>query len=421
MTTRKTTWVLVFTVAPILVSAAFSQQAPPAQAGQAAPAGRGFAGQQGPFYVSPEILADRRVTFRFLAPKASEVTLTGDWLEGMPPAPVPMTKDDRGIWSVTVGPLAPELWSYTFNVDGARALDPRNAFSRRNGFRVDSALLINGPESALYEEKTDVPHGTVALVWYNSSTLKMNRRMYVYTPAGYETGSARYPVLYLLHGGGGDEDAWNTLGRASVILDNLIAQGKAKPMLVVMPNGNANQMAAPGAVPGPGFYPQALPPAEAPGRGGAPGGLGRGPGPMLADLFPESIVKDVIPFVENRYRVIPNKDNRAIAGLSAGGLHTLTATDANPTTFGYIGVFSSGFSSTDEKFNQDLAAIKAGGVKLYYVACGIADPQAYKNTLNLIEQLKKVGMKYTFRESPGAHTWFNWRIYLSEFAPMLFR
>jgi enterochelin esterase family protein len=399
-------------VALVLVVAAFAQQAPPAPA----PGRAGFAMQPaGP--PSPEILPDHRVTFRISAPKASEVLLNGDWEGGMK---VPMTKDAEGVWSVTVGPLAPEFWGYTFSVDGVRTLDPRNSNTKRDGARYDNILLIPGPESALYELK-DVPHGSLNIVWYPSPTLKMAaRRMYVYTPPGYETGKQRYPVLYLLHGGGGDEDAWTTLGRANMIMDNLIAQGKAKPFLVVMTNGNANQIVsqgyALGAPPARGPVP-AVPAPAAPGAAPARGM----PQQPYEGSFPHSLVADVIPYIEKHYRVIANKDNRAIAGLSMGGGHTTSATNNNPGKFGYIGVFSAGMRTVDETVNKQLAALKASGVKLYYVGCGVKDPLAYEGSKNLVSLLKQHGFHYQFKETPGGHTWANWRIYLSDLAPQLFR
>ncbi len=282
---------------------------------------------------SPEVLGDNRVTFRLSAPNAVEVNLNGDWPEGRN---IKMSKDDQGIWSVTVGPLDPELWGYTFSVDGVRVVDPRNPNTKRDGVRYDSILLISGAESSLYE-LGDVLHGTVSKVWYDSPTLKLTRRMYVYTPPGYETSRSGYPVLYLLHGGGGDEDAWLTLGRANLILDNLIDQGKARPMIVVMPNGNATQKMATGSGPIPGQ----VSPVQIRAPGG-PAGASRSASSPAAGLFPESLVKDIIPFVEQRYRVTREKNSRAIAGLSMGGGHTMAATVKYPRTFNYIGVWSAG-------------------------------------------------------------------------------
>ena len=246
--------------------------------------------------------------------------------------------------------------------------------------------------------------------------------MYVYTPPGYETGRVGYPVLYLLHGGGGDEDAWVTLGRANLILDNLIAEGKAKPMIVVMPNGNATQKMATGSgpVPGQASPMQFRPPSAAP----APAGqadASRAASASTAGLFPESLVKDIIPFVEQRYRVIRDKNSRAVAGLSMGGGHAMAVTAKYPKTFGYIGVWSAGSRQPEEEILRQLATIKSTGARLYYVGCGVDDQLAHDGSLRLVELLKKLDMRYRFRESTGGHTWFNWRFYLGEFAPMLFR
>jgi enterochelin esterase-like enzyme len=388
----------------------------PAPYAQQPAAGRGAAP---PRPASPEIHADRTVTFRLFAPKASEVTLNGSW-EGA--RDIKMSKDDGGIWSVTVGPLGAQLWGYWYLVDGVKALDPGNGETQRDGSRIDNLLMISGPESDLWDFK-DVPHGTIQIVWYPSPTLKEDRRrMYVYTPPGYESNQTRYPVLYLLHGGGGDEDAWVTMGRANVILDNLIAAGKAKPMIVVMPNGNATQTVSQGYAYGPTPARQAVqapapPPLQA--AGGGRGAGARPPQPYPGS-YPESLVKDVIPFVEKTYRVIPNKDNRAIAGLSMGGGHTLMATNNNPGVFGYIGVFSSGPRTVDDAYEKQLAGVKAGGVKFYWTGAGTTD-MAREGTMNLHSLLEKQGFKTSYKEIPGAHYWFLWRDFLGDFGSILFR
>jgi enterochelin esterase family protein len=392
---------------------------PPANSQQAAP-GRVPAA---PRPVSPEIHPDHTVTFRLSAPKANEVTLNGSW-EGA--RDIKMSKDESGVWSATVGPLGAQLWGYWFLVDGVKALDPGNGETQRDGSRIDNLLMISGPESDMWDFK-DVPHGTMHIVWYPSPTLKEDRRrMYVYTPPGYEANQTRYPVLYLLHGGGGDEDAWVTMGRANVILDNLIADGKAKPMIVVMPNGNATQTVSQGYSYGPTPARQSVqapapPPLQAAAAGG-PGGRGgpaRAPQPY-AGSYPESLVKDVIPFVEKTYRVIANKDNRAVAGLSMGGGHTLTATNNNPGTFGYIGVFSSGPRTVDDAYEQQLEAVKKGGVKFYWTGAGTTD-MAREGTMNLHSLLEKHGFKTSYKEIPGSHYWFLWRDFLSDFGSILFR
>ena len=399
---------LSITAALLLLPAAYAQQ--PA-------AGRGAAP---PRPASPEIHADHTVTFRLFAPKANEVTLNGSW-EGA--RDIKMTKDDGGIWSVTVGPLGAQLWGYWYLVDGVKALDPGNGETQRDGSRIDNLLMISGPESDLWDFK-DVPHGTIQIVWYPSPTLKEDRRrMYVYTPPGYESNQTRYPVLYLLHGGGGDEDAWVTMGRANVILDNLIAAGKAKPMIVVMPNGNATQTVSQGYAYGPTPARQAVqapapPPLQA--AAGAGRGAGARPPQPYPGSYPESLVKDVIPFVEKTYRVIPNKDSRAVAGLSMGGGHTLMATNNNPGVFGYIGVFSSGPRTVDEAYEKQLAAVKAGGVKFYWTGAGTTD-MAREGTMNLHSLLEKQGFKTSYKEIPGAHYWFLWRDFLGDFGSILFR
>jgi enterochelin esterase family protein len=313
-------------------------------------------------------------------------------------------------------------------VDGAKVLDPGNAEIQRDGSRFDNLLFISGPESALWEFK-DVPHGTVQAIWYPSPTLKLaQRRMYVYTPPGYTASKARYPVLYLLHGGGGDEDAWTVMGRANIIMDNLIAQGKAKPMLIVMPNGNATQTVSQGFGLGPtparSMVVAPLPPSEqAAARAAAAAGAPAAPRPPqpYEGSYPHSLVKDVIPFVEKTYRVIPNKDNRAIAGLSMGGGHTIAATNNNPGVFGWVGVFSSGpRTDPDATYNAQLAKLKASGVKLYWIGVGTTD-MARQGSLNLSTLVKKHGFNNVYKEVPGMHFWFIWRIFLGDFGSLLFR
>ena len=354
---------------------------------------------------SAEILPDNSVIFRLLSKDAGTIAVSGDWMPGFGTS-VPMVKNDTNLWSLTVGPLKPELYSYTFLIDGVRVIDPNNPQVKRDGSRNESMFMIPGAESDLYTVK-NVPHGTLTKVWYESPTLKLTRRMYVYSPAGYEDNQVKYPVFYLLHGGGGDEDAWTTLGRTCQIMDNLISQGKAKPMIVVMPNGNPGQAAAFTDAP----VVQAV---------SAPYDMGMG-------LFEESMVKDIIPYVESHYRVIADRDNRALAGLSMGGMQTLTLTGNYPYMFGYIGVMSMGLVDVstmglkpDPDQDTKFEALKNSGYKLYWVGVG-KDDFLYKSVQSLRTSLDKHGLKYTYRESTGGHSWANWRIYLSEFAPQLFR
>ena len=362
--------------------------------------------------VSPEILPDNRVTFRVYAPDAVKITVSGEWQTGTR-ATESLTKSDSGLFSITVGPLQPELYGYTFSVDGVRTFDNANIQVRRDGVNYQSFFIVRGKESDLYIHRHESPHGSVSKVWYNSAVLGFNRRVYVYTPPGYEKGTGRYPVLYLLHGAGGDEDAWTNMGRAAQIMDNLIAAGKAVPMIVVMTNGNANQAGAQNEVaPVPPSVLQALTANQG-----------------LAGKFEEHLVKDVIPFIEKSYRVEAVPAKRAIAGLSMGGGHTQTITNNNPGMFSYIGVFSMGIMNSSrqpadiERLNKErlakMEALKKSGYKLYWIACG-KDDFLYDGVVDLRKTLDSIGFRYTYRESTGGHTWANWRIYLSEFAPMLF-
>jgi enterochelin esterase family protein len=357
--------------------------------------------------VSPEIQEDNSVTFRMNAPDAEQVQLSGGWMEGWGTRE-DMVRNDTGLWSLTVGPLEPEIYTYAMWVNGVKTLDAANTSVMRDGSRYESMLLVPGPESDLYAVK-DVPHGTLSKVWYDSPTLGLTRRMYVYTPPGYEGGYDTYPVFYLLHGGGGDEDAWSTLGRACQILDNLIAQRKARPMIVVMTNGNPFDAAAPGEAP---------PRKDEEGAGIFSMGSGR---------FEKSLVDDVIPFVEEHYRTKDGKSNRAVGGLSMGGMQTMNLAFDHSMVFDYYGVMSMGITdpgpdgrSWFQNVDARLNSLKTTGYKLYWIGCG-TDDFLYDAAQNLVSKLEEAGMEYTYRESSGGHTWSNWRIYLSELAPLLFR
>ena len=362
--------------------------------------------------VSPEILPDNKVTFRVYAKDAIKVTISGEWQAG-PNSTDLLVRNDTGLFMITVGPLKPELYGYNFIVDGVSTIDPNNVQVRRDGTRYASFFIIPGAESDLYVQKTGVPHGNVSKVWYNSPVLGMDRRVYVYTPAGYEKGNQKYPVFYLLHGAGGDEDAWTNMGRAAQIMDNLIAQGKSKPMIVVMTNGNANQAGAPNDV------------TDFSLQGDAMASYQR-----LAGKFEAHLVKDLVPFIEKDYKVLTGKDNRAIAGLSMGGMHTQTITNDNPGMFTYIGVFSMGLmnfgpqnqdtAKLDQERETKIEALKNSGYKLYWIGVG-KDDFVYQSVVKLRSTLDKHNFKYTYHESTGGHTWANWRIYLSEFAPRLFQ
>ncbi|MGD0365784.1 MAG: alpha/beta hydrolase-fold protein [Bryobacteraceae bacterium] len=381
---------------------------------------------------SPEVDTDGAVTFRLKAPDARAVGVSGSWQPGMMAAPLPMAKGDDGVWQLTVNGLKPEIYTYNFVVDGVRTLDPGNVNVMRDGIRFLSAVTIPGAGSNLFMVN-NVPHGTVEQVWYPSPSLSLAaRRMYVYTPAGYESGHDRYPVFYLLHGGGGDEDAWDNLGRAPEILDNLIAAGKAKPMIVVMTNGNYNQTAAPGIVP------QVETPSSAP--------TSSGMGQMLK--FSDSIVADVIPFVDRRYRTIRDRGHRAIAGLSMGGAQTYEAAFHHMDQFAYVAAFSAGvimfpgaikppagqsgplsilqlmgspidpaamtaeFPKLDASANQKL--------RLLYITSGESDPLNHAN-LQFMDWLTSRGVQYKKMILPGyGHEWPFWRISLADLLPQLF-
>lgn len=374
-----------------------------------------------PAPVSPEIHDDNKVTFRLSAADATTVTVNGDWDGSMGFGPgTAMTKDENGVWSATVGPLESELYGYTFTIDGARVWDPSNMQLKRDGTRITSAFVIPGGNGDLYTVKADVPHGTLSQVWYPSPTLdKEQRRVYVYTPPGYETSSEKYPVFYLLHGGGGDEDAWTTLGKTPLIMDNLIAQDKVKPMIVVMTNGNADQIASQDIIPAPPRVPMNRGAAPAGERGAARGDAAAARRNMMSMFsgpasFPESLVADVVPFIEKSYRTLTGRDNRAIAGLSMGGMHTHAVTNAHIEKFSYYGLMSGGTYTVDE-----LVAEK-DNIKLVFHSCGERENPDGVNSAT--SALKEAGFNAVGYVSPGsAHDWLTWRRSLIELAPLLFK
>ena len=347
--------------------------------------------------ISPEI-GEENVTFRISAPDAKLVRLYGSWMEARNSS-INMLKDTAGVWSVSVPTPSPELYTYNFIVDGLVVNDSRNIFMQRDGTRYLSVLLVPGELTENYFEANE--HGTLSKVWYDSPTLGMNRRMFVYTPYGYETSDEDYPVLYLLHGGGGDEDAWSTMGRARQILDNLIEKGQAKPMICVMPNGNPGQQAA---------RTQLLEEKPFDFRD-----------PETRNSYVNSLVKDIIPYIESHYRVIAKPEARAVSGLSMGGGHTTSVTVNYPGTFDYILPLSAGMRGEPAEIDPQLQKVKDAGYKLYWVACGKDDFLAYQSSVNLDEALTRNGMEHTFFVTEGGHTWANWRVYLNTFAPLLFK
>jgi len=362
-------------------------------------------GAQAPVVVSPDIHTDRRVSFRIAAPDAQRVELRspgdipGSIANGRL-SPFPLTKDPDGIWEATVGPLPAGAYRYVFAVNGVPVVDSRNPVTSQTNTTVYSLAVVSG--SAVFDTRP-VPHGAVASVLYESTSLGGIRRMHVYTPPGYGNGRDRFPVLYLLHGAGDVDESWSSVGRAGAILDNLIADHKAKPMLIVMPAGHVNGAGA------------AL---------GAPASAtaaANGPDPFLNDF-----VTDVMPYVEKNYRVLTDRDHRAIAGLSMGGGQTLNIALPHLDRFAYIGVFSSGIpANVAESWERehlaelDNSAAKRG-LKLLWFGTG-KDDFVMTTTRSSVALMKKHGFAPMFAESEGGHTWSNWRDYLSTFAPQLFR
>ena len=340
---------------------------------------------------SPVLGADGQVTFQLYAPRATEVTMRS---EG--PAPFAgkrLAKADSGVWTLTVQVPA-DLYIYWFDVDGVFVADPRNNRPRVNMSTVRSLLEVPGAASEFFAEKP-VQHGQVAAVHYQSQALGLPRRMHVYTPPGYATSSQRYPVLYLLHGAGDNDLSWLMAGRANFIFDNLIAAGKAKPMIVVMPAGHTP-----------------------PGANGAP---------AAPDAFARDFLTDVVPYVEKNYRTLPGRENRAMAGLSMGGQQTLNISLTNLDKFSQLGVFSSGWFGQDgaATFERNNPALFADPklndrIKLFWFATGKND-FVMPSTKAVLALLDKHKIRYTYKETEGGHTWPNWRAYLNEFAPLLFR
>jgi len=402
----------VLLMTAIFVFSALAQPAAPSNQQTPAPA-----------VVSPEVLADRQITFRLLAPQAENVRLIGSDIPGVGGGK-PMTKGDNGVWELTIGPIASGSYRYNFNVNGVAVIDPRNPLVSESNNNVWS--LVHAPGSEFSDTK-NVPHGAVAAVTYYSTALGKFRRMHIYTPPGYESGQGKFPVFYLLHGAGDCDDSWTSVGRAGFILDNLIAAKKAKPMIIVMPAGHTRPF----------------------GRGPAPGSAQ--PGGSAApppDEFIQDFMTGIMPYVEKNYRLLAGRENRAIAGLSMGGNQTLNIALPNLEKFGYVGVFSSGLLNVfarqapgagappaanapaqitpageawlkQHQVKLDDANLKKG-LKLLWVGIG-KDDFLLNSSRSTVELLKKHGFTPISRETEGGHTWINWRNYLNEFAPQLFQ
>jgi len=323
-----------------------------------------------------------------------------------------MTKEGDGTWSYTTPKLPSDLYMYAFLVDSVRTLDPANAFSYRDVGNLFSILIVNQGNGDNYSVN-EVAHGNVDKIWYPSAQYKTNRRLTVYTPPDYDTSRKKYPVLYLLHGSGGDEEAWVTLGRVPEILDNLIAQGKIEPMLVVMPNGNPGKQAAPGETRENFSYRPAMSNFL----------------PNFADGSYEQSFPEIVKFVDARFRTKPEKSQRALAGLSMGGYHSLLISANHPDLFDYVGLFSPGTPSSRpldstrtayQHLEQKYLLQKQKGYKLYWIGIGKTD-FIYQGLQAHRKKLDQLQFPYTYVESERGHIWSNWRAYMLQFTPLLFK
>lgn len=372
---------------------------------------------------SPVVNEDGTVTFRYHAPKAVKVTVSGDFLPTQKmtyrngdrvrtydaPGVAELKEGQNGIWEYTTDfKVAPDMYTYTFNVDGNTVIDNNNMWVNRDIASLTSAFIVPGGRADLYTIQ-DVPHGTVSKVWYESATAGFDRRLSVYTPAGYEQNrKQKYPVLYVLHGIGGDEDAWLDQGRAAQILDNLIAQGKAQPMIVVFTNGNISQEAAPCENSTGYIHPTTALPQTMEGT--------------FETSFPE-----VVKFIDSNYRTIAKKQSRAICGLSMGGFHTLYISLNYPDMFNYSGMFSAAIGTRDtsvspiyQDFDAKLAAYFSKKPALLWIGCGNSDFLIQANQ-DFVKKLNENGYPHEYLENQDGHIWRNWRIYLTEFVPKIFK
>jgi enterochelin esterase family protein len=344
---------------------------------------------QPPAVRSPEVSADGRVTFRVRAPNASKVTVFCECLSSEPA----LSKGPDGVWSVTVGPIEPDIYEYHFTVDGVDNLDQRNPVVKYNSRPnlIESVVEVPGRSPMFYDVKP-VPHGTVSIKYYPSKATGGTRRVFVYTPPNYERSSARLPVLYLLHGADGDETVWTQFGRANLIIDNLIAEKKVAPMVVVMPFAYAY-----------------------------PWHAGVAPEKQRAD-FERDLTEDLIPFVQGQYRVSTDREQRALAGLSMGGGLTLAIGPRHLDLFSRLAVFSSGGGQNPEQslghIGQNAKSLN-DRLKLFWIGVGTEDG-AMVGAKRASDYLNSVGVKHTYKTSPGAHTWIVWRKYLNEVAPLMF-
>ncbi|HWR14932.1 MAG TPA: alpha/beta hydrolase-fold protein [Terriglobales bacterium] len=366
---------------------------------------------------SPEVHPDRTVTFRLRAPDVKQVELTGEVLQGQPPQP--MTKDNEGVWSITIGPISPEIWIYNFRIEGVDLPDPSNiSFMPRAAGLANTSSLVEVPgDSPAFYDARPVPHGQVRMVLYESQAMGVNRYMWVYTPPDYDKSNKKYPVYYLLHGNGETQMGWVLNGRANIILDNLIAEGKAVPMIVVMPHGHARQS---GSV---GPYKEVVQPGENQGWTGM----------LNFTFFTDELLHQVIPMIERDFRVYTDADHRAIGGLSMGAFQSVQIGLKHPELFHYVLAYSGGFggigpqtAGTIEEQSpwKELLANPQQTKKnlhLLFLGAGEKETAMHEPGQRLVKLFKEKGVNAVWKTYPGAHVFSVWRNDLNYTAPMLFR
>jgi enterochelin esterase family protein len=366
-----------------------------------APSGRRGGRGRGPAIVSPQVNPDHTITLRFRAPNAKEVVVIGE-IDGKNH---PMTKDASGVWTATIGPLAPDVYNYQFQVDGVIAMDPQNPSVKLGFGAFPPANLVEVPaDGAAFDDVKPVPHGTVRFEIYNSKTIGAPRTLWIYTPPGYEKGNQKYPVFYLLHGSGNIDSSWVLTGRENIIMDNLIAEGKAKPMIIVNPLGYVEQGVGLGPV-------RAADATATTGRGGQ------------GNAFGDDLIHDVIPYVEKNYRALKDADHRALGGLSMGGGQTISVGFPHLDLFHTLIIMSMGAQNADKTYPEFFANPAETNKKLKLLWLGIGKDD------NLVGPLEKAleatlvakGIRHVHSVSEGRHEWVVWRHALYEVAPQMFR
>jgi len=375
--------IFVVLVATSLFTQLHAQSSAPAPARTNAPSRRDAAA-----LVSPEVHPDRTVAFRLRAPDARGVKVSGDW----PGGATEMKRDTNGVWSTTLGPLEPDIYGYSFTVDNLSMVDPANPWVKPMRAARTSVVEVPGDPPRIWEFQP-VPHGTVHEHTYFSKSLKSRRSVHVYTPPGYEKDSRKLPVLYLFHGAGDNDATWTATGRAHFIADNLHAQQKIKPMVIVMTDGHA--------------------------LSGNPTRVSTNMIARNVEAFAEDLLKDVMPLIESTYRVKANRDNRAIIGLSMGGGQSLSIGLKHRELFAWVGGMSS-FLPNGEQTVAEAFVDSKNNLKLLWIACGKED-FLIDNARQLSAALAAKNIPHEFKETAGNHSWPVWRRYLGEFMPLLFR